>query len=209
MPALTPEWDPAEADPLRKVLVYRPTPALAWVDIETTGLDPLNDLILEVGVLITDENLAEIAATSLVVGYPGFDARSMAIDYVKEMHDKSGLWEDVAASETPLGPVSKALAYWLDYARGAGLPMAGSSIHFDRQFLAHRMPEFEALFHYRNIDVSTVKELCRLWRPDLFAGRPFAGREAPAKPHRVLDDLRDSVAELSYYRNTFLNGRIL
>ncbi len=163
-----------------------------------TGLDPGSDVIVEIATLITDDHLDVLAeGPDLVVHADAAHLESME-RVVKEMHTKSGLLAAVQASKLSLEDAGRQT---LDFLRShiperASVPLCGNSIGTDRRFLAAQLPEVENWLHYRSIDVSTIKELCRRWYPEVL-------KAAPVKKtaHRALDDIRESVAELAYYRN--------
>ncbi|KKL28030.1 hypothetical protein LCGC14_2379220 [marine sediment metagenome] len=168
---------------------------LIWIDTETTGIGS-NGWLLEVGCIITDDQLSEVARLALVVEP---DDPVMAYDYadefVQNMHTENGLWDAIRNGEgRPKAEVEvRMLNLVLKYSHGESYPMCGSSIGFDRRWLKQHMPALEAAFHYRNIDVSTVKELHRRFSPH--GGEPFEKTNV----HRVLSDLEQSIAELHYY----------
>ena len=172
---------------------------LAWIDLEMTGLDPQRDVILEIAALVTDDDLTIVAeGPDLVVHQPA-EALAAMEKVVVKMHDESGLTRAVEASTVSLEEAGAAV---LDFLRqhlptAGTVPLCGNSIATDRSFLARHLPELDAWFHYRSIDVSTIKELCRRWYPDVYAAAPVK-----AGHHRALDDIRESVAELAYYRST-------
>ena len=172
---------------------------LAWIDLEMTGLDPDRDLILEIAALVTDDDLNVVAdGPDLVVSAPA-EALDAMDKVVTKMHTSSGLREAVEASTVTLSDAGTQVFDFLrqHVAEPRTVPLCGNSIATDRRFLARHLPELEAFFHYRSVDVSTVKELCRRWYPDVYAAAP-----AKAGHHRALDDIRESVAELAYYRST-------
>lgn len=172
---------------------------LAWIDLEMTGLDPERDLILEIAALVTDDNLVIVAeGPDLVVRQPS-EALDAMDPVVVKMHDDSGLRKAVEASAISLEEAGAAvMAFLRQHLPAPGtVPLCGNSIATDRGFLARHLPEVEAWFHYRSIDVSTVKELCRRWYPQVYEAAPVK-----AGHHRALDDIRESVAELAYYRST-------
>ena len=172
---------------------------LIWIDMEMTGLVPDSDRILEVAILITDPNLNVVAESpSLVVHQP--DEVLAAMDaWNQGVHGKTGLIERVRTSTLDEAEVERlALAFVAEYVPASASPMCGSSICQDRRFLARWMPALEAYFHYRNLDVSSLKELARRWAPAVLAG--FTKKST----HLALEDIRDSVAELRYYRETFI-----
>ena len=171
---------------------------LAWIDLEMTGLDADRHVILEIAALVTDDDLTIVAeGPDLVVHAPAEALDAMDAVVVK-MHGDSGLRTEVEASTMSLEQAGVAV---LEFLRGqlpeAGtVPLCGNSIATDRRFLARHLPEVDAWFHYRSIDVSTVKELCRRWYPQAYKAAP-----TKASGHRALDDIRESVAELAFYRS--------
>ena len=179
-------------------------PVLAWIDLEMTGLDPTRHTIIEIASLVTDDNLTLVEeGPDLVVHAVPAQLAEMD-EYVRTMHTRSGL---LAAMEASTLTLADAGAETLDFLKKhipepGTVPLAGNSIGTDRRFLAAQLPELEDYLHYRSVDVSTVKELCRRWRPDVY-------KAAPIKKggHRALADIRESVGELAYYRSCFLVGR--
>ncbi|HLG67305.1 MAG TPA: oligoribonuclease [Acidimicrobiales bacterium] len=170
---------------------------LAWLDLEMTGLDPARHVIVEIATLVTDDDLEIVAeGPDVVVAATPAQLAEMD-DVVRDMHTRSGLLDAVAASRTTLAEAGQAtLSFLRRHVPEAGtVPMAGSSIGTDRRFLAQHLPEVDRWLHYRSVDVSTVKELCRRWYPDAFAAAP-----PKRSAHRAMDDIRESVAELAYYR---------
>ena len=178
-----------------------PTPNethLVWVDMEMTGLRPEVDRIIEVAVVVTDGDL-NLLATGPVLAVHQPDAVLAAMDaWNTATHTRSGLVERVRASTITEADAQRIL---LDFLRPwvppGKSPMCGNSIGQDRRFMARTMPELEAWFHYRNLDVSTVKELCKRWRPEV--ARAFAKRSA----HTALADIEESIDELRHYREHF------
>lgn len=170
---------------------------LVWVDLEMTGLEPERDVILEIAVIVTDGALDVVEeGPDLVVAQPPGALEGMA-PYVARMHASSGL--DVAVRDSTI-TLAEAEAEVLAFVRRlvptkATAPLAGNSISTDRVFLRRYMPELETHLHYRNVDVTTVKELARRWYPDAKAAAPQKGGG-----HRALADIRESIAELRYYR---------
>ena len=162
-----------------------------------TGLDPGRHCILEIACLVTDDDLRLVAeGPDLVVSATDEQLATMD-DFVREMHTRSGLLEAIRRSTVSLEAAGRAtLEFLRQHIEQPGtVPLAGNSIGTDRRFLAAQLPELESFFHYRCVDVSTVKELARRWYPEALAGAP------PKKTtHRALDDIRESVAELAYYR---------
>ena len=168
---------------------------LIWIDLEMTGLDPDADSILEIATLVTDKDLNVLAeGPEFAIGHPVERLDAMD-DWNRNQHRKSGLWQRVVASETTLG-VAEALTveFLAQWVQAGKSPICGNSICQDRRFLYRLMPRLERYFHYRNLDVSTIKELARRWAPDV--ARAFNKESA----HTALSDIRDSVAELRHYR---------
>lgn len=164
-----------------------------------TGLDPARDVIVEMATLITDDELDIIAeGPDIVVAAPA-DLLAGMSEIVKGMHTRSGLLGAIQESTVALADAgAQTLAFLKEHIPDAGtVPLCGNSIATDRRFLAAHLPEIENWLHYRSVDVSTVKELCRRWYPDSLSG-------APQKKggHRALDDIRESIEELRYYRQT-------
>ncbi len=173
---------------------------LIWIDLEMTGLDTENDAIIEIATIVTDRYLNELAeGPVLAIGQQKVVMDAMD-DWNTRQHGESGLTARVLASETTTRQAELAtlefLSKWVD--AGAS-PMCGNSICQDRRFLAREMPELERYFHYRNLDVSTLKILAASWAPDVAAG--FTKEST----HRALSDIRDSIAELSWYRSELLD----
>jgi oligoribonuclease len=173
---------------------------MAWVDVESTGLEPELDHILEIGLIITDDDLNEVARWSGTIWTPNSNlTRLYDNEIVRSMHTKNGLLEAVKSDEAlELAKAQQELLMMMD--PYSDVPMCGSSVHFDRAMLRRWLPAFEACFHYRNIDVSTVKELVVRWWPSLVLRRP-----EDRKLHRVIPDIEDSIAELGFYRNCIDN----
>ncbi|MEM7608710.1 MAG: oligoribonuclease [Myxococcota bacterium] len=175
---------------------------LVWIDMEMTGLDPDADRILEIASLVTDGELNIVAeGPELVVSQP--DERLDAMDaWNTKHHGESGLTERVRASTIT---ESEAEAQTLEFLRAhcadGAAPLCGNSVHQDRRFISRYMKGLDAFLHYRHIDVSTVKELGRRWYPAAYGKRP-----AKVGSHRALDDIRESVQELRYYRTAFFRS---
>jgi oligoribonuclease len=169
------------------------------MDLEMTGLDPTNDVIVEIATLITDDDLEVIAeGPDLVIHQPPEKLAAM-MDVVVKMHTKSGLLPEIEASTMSLADAgAQTLAFLKEHIPERTVPLCGNSIGTDRRFLAVHLPEIEEYLHYRSVDVSTIKELARRWYPEAVAGAP-----RKAAGHRALDDIRESVAELRWYREAF------
>jgi oligoribonuclease len=175
---------------------------LAWMDLEMTGLDPTRDVIVEIATLVTDDDLELIAeGPDLVVHQPPEVLATMG-DYVREMHTRSGLLPQIEASTIDLADAgAQTLAFLREHIPEARtVPLCGNSIGTDRRFLAAYLPEIEEHLHYRSVDVSTVKELARRWNPKVLSGVPDK-----KEGHRALDDIRESLDELRYYRSAFFD----
>lgn len=171
---------------------------LIWIDLEMTGLDPDNDLIIEIASVITDKNL-NILAEGPVIAVHQSDAALAAMDeWNQKHHGESGLIERVKNSSISAADAeAQTLAFVKQWLPAKTSPICGNSIGQDRRFLYRYMPELEGFFHYRNLDVSTVKELAARWAPQLKDG--FTKKAA----HRALDDIIESIDELKYYRQHF------
>ena len=172
---------------------------LIWVDMEMTGLDPDNDRIIEVAVVVTDSNL-NVLAEGPVFAIHQSDATLDGMDaWNKGTHGRSGLIDRVKASTVSEADAEKALIDFLkNFVPSGKSPMCGNSICQDRRFMARGMPKLEAFFHYRNLDVSTLKELCKRWKPELASG--FKKHQK----HTALADIMESIEELKYYREHFI-----
>ena len=167
------------------------------MDLEMTGLDPDRHVIVEIATLVTDDDLQVVAeGPDLVVGASTAELAQMN-DFVRAMHTTSGLLDQISASTVTMAEAESAT---LQFLQSVGvparlIPLAGNSIGTDRRFLQAHMPTLEAYFHYRNVDVSTIKELGQRWFPDVMNERPDK-----ATTHRALDDIHESLAELRFYR---------
>jgi len=180
---------------------------LVWMDLEMTGLDPAKDVIVEIATLVTDDELEVVAeGPDLVVHQPP-EALAGMDPVVVEMHTSSRLLEAIASSTMTLEDAGKAtLAFIQEHVpEPRTVPLCGNSIGTDRRFLAVHLPEIEEYLHYRSVDVSTIKELTRRWYPGALEAVP---RKATA--HRALDDIRESIDELRWYRaNVFKPAGVL
>jgi oligoribonuclease len=174
---------------------------LVWIDLEMTGLSPERDRIIELAVVVTDAQVTQRVAGPVFVIHQS-DTTLDAMDaWNKNTHGKSGLIERVKASTIDEAAAEAAIIEWLRSFVPAGKsPMCGNTICQDRRFLANHMPRLEAFFHYRNLDVSTLKELARRWKPTLIDGLK------KAQAHTALADVHESIDELLYYRQHLLNA---
>lgn len=171
---------------------------LIWIDLEMTGLDTETDAIIEIATLVTDKDL-NVLAEGPVMAIHQPEAMLAGMDeWNTRQHGQSGLTERVRNSTTTLAEAEQAtIAFLKQFLDERQSPMCGNSICQDRRFLARQMPSLEAFFHYRNLDVSSVKEIIRRWRPELMKG--FNKQSS----HLAMADIKDSIAELTYYRDVF------
>ncbi|OBB22014.1 oligoribonuclease [Mycolicibacterium peregrinum] len=172
---------------------------LVWIDCEMTGLDLKSDRLIEIAVLVTDADLNILGDGLDVVIHTDDEALSSMVDVVKQMHTRSGLIEEVRVSTVDVATAEQMV---LDYIRehvktAKSAPLCGNSIGTDRGFIARDMPKLDDYLHYRMIDVSSIKELCRRWYPRIYFGQPEKGLA-----HRALADIHESIRELKYYRST-------
>jgi oligoribonuclease len=169
------------------------------MDLEMTGLDPMRHVIVEIATLLTDDELQPIAEGPDIVIHATADELDRMDGVVRTMHTRSGLLDAIERSNRTVADAAvQTLAFLRQHVPHARtVPLCGNSIGTDRRFLAAYMPEVEEFLHYRSIDVSSVKELCRRWYPDVLAQVP-----AKKETHRALDDIRESIVELAYYRST-------
>ena len=172
---------------------------LIWLDMEMTGLDPERDRIIELAMIVTDVNLVTIADSPVWVVHQSAAQLDAMDDWNKATHGRSGLIAKVQASTLDEASVeAAALAFVQQYVPKETSPMCGNSIGQDRRFMVRYLPQLEAWFHYRNLDVSTLKELCRRWKPEVAKG--FVKKS----DHTALADIRESIEELKYYREHFI-----
>lgn len=173
---------------------------LIWIDLEMTGRDPFTDHVIEVATIVTDNNLAILAEGPVVAIHQSEDILKDMDEWNTSHHTRSGLLERVRNSQADYRSAEQQTLDFLRQWVPKGMsPMCGNSICHDRRFLGRFMPELEAYFHYRNIDVSTLKELAKRWAPELAEGVRKNHR------HLALDDIRESIAELLYYRDCFIS----
>lgn len=174
---------------------------LIWIDLEMTGLSPERDVIIEIATVVTDAELNILAEGPVFAIHQHEAVLAGMDDWNTRQHGGSGLTQRVRKSSVTTRQAEQAtldfLTQWVPPGKS---PMCGNSICQDRRFLAHQMPRLEAYFMYRNLDVSTLKELARRWYPEVAAGL------TKTSSHLALDDIRDSIAELQYYRRTMLRG---
>ncbi len=176
-----------------------PDVPLVWIDCEMTGLDAKADALVEVACLVTDAELNVLGDGVSVVIAPSAEALDQMSDFVRDMHTKSGLIDHLAHGTTMADAQRQVLDYVTAHVPAGKAPLAGNTVGMDRIFLERDMPDLVAHLHYRVVDVSSIKELVRRWYPRVFF-------QAPPKTggHRALGDIRDSITELRYYRETVL-----
>ncbi len=173
---------------------------LIWIDMEMSGLSPDNDRVLEVAIVITDSQLNVVAEGPVKVVHQPDDVFERMDSWNKSTHKKSGLIDrSKATTQNEAAVEAELIAFLAQYSPASGSPMCGNSICQDRRFLANHMPKLEAFFHYRNLDVSTLKELAKRWKPGIMAGFAKHGK------HEALADIHESIEELKYYKEKFLN----
>ncbi|MCW2477989.1 oligoribonuclease [Candidatus Symbiopectobacterium sp. NZEC135] len=172
---------------------------LIWIDLEMTGLDPEQDRIIEIATLVTDAHLNVLAEGPTIAVHQSDAQLALMDDWNVRTHGASGLIERVKASAyDDRAAEAETIAFLQQWVPAGKSPICGNSIGQDRRFLFRYMPALEAYFHYRYLDVSTLKELARRWKPEIMAGLKKQGT------HQAMDDIRDSVAELAYYREHFI-----
>jgi len=172
---------------------------MVWVDMEMSGLNPETDRILEVAVIVTDAELNTLGVGPVMVIHQPDSVLDAMDAWNKGTHGRSGLIDKVKASTTTESQAAAALLEFLrGYVPAGKSPMCGNTVHQDRRFMARYMPELEAFFHYRNIDVSTIKELCRRWSPAVMKGFEKKGA------HTALADIEESIEELRFYRTNWI-----
>jgi oligoribonuclease len=172
---------------------------LIWIDMEMSGLNPETDKVLEVAIVVTNSQLETVAEAPVLVVHQPDSVLDVMDDWNKSTHAKSGLVGRVKASTLTEADVAERMVAFLSQHVPARIsPMCGNSVHQDRRFMARHLPALEAYFLYRNLDVSTLKELAKRWKPAIMAGLTKHGR------HEALADIYESIEELKYYREHFL-----
>jgi len=173
---------------------------LIWIDLEMTGLDPNRDHIIEIATIVTDGDLRTLAEGPSIAIRQSQEKLEGMDEWNRSTPGASGLLERVRTSDVTTAEAELiTLEFLRQHADPGESPMCGNSICQDRRFLAREMPTLQKFFHYRNLDVSSIKELARRWAPDVFSGL------RKNSPHVALDDIRESIRELEYYRRTFFN----
>jgi len=177
---------------------------LIWIDLEMTGLDTVSDHIIEIATIVTDRDLNEIAVGPVLAVKQPKNIMDAMDEWNTKQHGDSGLTTRVLENGLTLGEVETAtLEFLTQYVTSGTSPMCGNSICQDRRFMARELPSLEAFFHYRNLDVSTLKILAQIWAPKVAAGFKKESN------HRALSDIRDSIAELRHYREQLLDDAVL
>ncbi len=173
---------------------------LIWIDLEMTGLSPEQDVIIEIATIVTDADLRTIAEGPTLAIHQSDERLAGMDEWNTRQHGGSGLTQRVRESQISMADAEQQTLKFLQKHLEAGhSPMCGNSICQDRRFMARYMPKLEAFFHYRNLDVSTLKELARRWKPEVLSGMK------KKSSHLALDDIKDSIEELRYYRGKFFN----
>lgn len=174
---------------------------LIWIDLEMTGLDPMSDVIIEIATIVTNKHLEEVAVGPMIAVFQETSLLTQMDEWNTNQHSSSGLVERVRKSKIDAQQAERETIEFLQkYVPSNTSPMCGNSICQDRRFMARLMPELEQYFHYRNLDVSTLKELAHRWYPKIAKGYKKESK------HLALDDIRDSIDELKYYRQNLLSN---
>lgn len=182
--------------PIERAIMTVSAQNLVWIDMEMTGLDPEENVVLEIATIVTDKDLNVLAEGPVIAIHQSEEELGKMDDWNVNTHTKSGLVARVKASEyDEAKAVAETLAFIRQWVPERTSPLCGNSIGQDRRFMVKHMGELEAFFHYRNVDVSTIKELVRRWQPELLEKFTKSGS------HQALDDIRESIAELQFYRS--------
>ena len=172
---------------------------LVWLDMEMTGLNPDADKIIEVAMIVTDKDLNVLAQSPVYVVHQHDDILNNMDAWNTSTHTRTGLVDKVKASRLTEAQVEEALIQFMsEWVAPQTVPMCGNTIHQDRRFMAKWMPKLEQYFHYRNVDVSTLKELAKRWKPEMLKGVVKKGS------HQALDDIIESIEEMKHYRTHFI-----
>jgi len=178
-----------------EIIMAQDPNALIWIDMEMSGLNPETDRVLEIAIVITDAQLNTVAEAPVLVIHQPDAVLDVMDNWNKSTHKKSGLIDRVKASTLSETDVENRMVEWLaQYVPAGASPICGNSVHQDRRFLVKYLPKLDAYFHYRLIDVSTLKELARRWKPEVLNGMVKHGK------HEALADIHESIEELRYYR---------
>ncbi len=181
--------------PIERAIMTVSAQNLVWIDMEMTGLDPEENVVLEIATIVTDKDLNVLAEGPVIAIHQSEEELGKMDDWNVNTHTKSGLVARVKASEyDEAKAVAETLAFIRQWVPERTSPLCGNSIGQDRRFMVKHMSDLEAFFHYRNVDVSTIKELVRRWQPELLDQFKKSGS------HQALDDIRESIAELQFYR---------
>ena len=181
--------------PIERIIMTVSAQNLVWIDMEMTGLDPEENVVLEIATIVTDKDLNVLAEGPVIAIHQSEEELGKMDDWNVNTHTKSGLVARVKASEyDEAKAVAETLAFIRQWVPERTSPLCGNSIGQDRRFMVKHMSDLEAFFHYRNVDVSTIKELVRRWQPELLDQFKKSGS------HQALDDIRESIAELQFYR---------
>lgn len=182
--------------PIERAIMTVSAQNLVWIDMEMTGLDPEENVVLEIATIVTDKDLNVLAEGPVIAIHQSDEELAKMDDWNVNTHTKSGLVARVKASQhDDARAVAETLAFIRQWVPERTSPLCGNSIGQDRRFMVKHMGELEAFFHYRNVDVSTIKELVRRWQPELLDQFSKSGS------HQALDDIRESIAELRFYRS--------
>ena len=174
---------------------------IIWIDCEMTGLSVASDALVEIGVLVTDSNLTILGDGVDVVIKASDDQLSAMSEFVRKMHTESGLLAEIPSGKSLAEAEEIVLDYLKEHCEAGKSPLAGNTIGMDRNFISRDMKKLEGFFHYRTIDVSSIKELAKRWYPEAYASAP-----EKTGNHRALADIRDSIAELAHYRTTIFQN---